>query len=90
MSWAVVSGNLRHRSAGFIFQRTCTKENFTCKTLVTFLPFLYSFNLVLLSVSSMFVCLFWGLRDMNCLSFFLIIFTQHFLNQDTGDIFSIF
>lgn len=32
----------------------------------------------------------WQLRDMNRLSFSLIILYQHVLNQDTGKIFSVF
>lgn len=52
-----------------------------------FLLFLFSFNLVPLHISSMFVFPFLGLHDMYCLSFFLIVFTQHFLNQDKGEIF---
>lgn len=58
------------------------------KTLVPFLPSLYSFNVVPLHALS--VSPLSELRDMYCLSFFLIIFHQHYLNQDTGEIFSVF
>lgn len=51
-----------------------------------FLPFLFAFNFAPLLISFMFVFPFLKLHDMYYLSFFLIVFTQHFLYQDKGEI----
>lgn len=71
------------------FEKNLTKGNYAHKNLGPFLLFLYSVMLFLcihcLSVSPLS-----ELRDMYCLSFFLIIFHQHYLNRDTGEIFSVF
>lgn len=56
------------------------------KTSVPLLPLLYSFNVFPMHTLSVFVSPLLELYDM----YFLIIFHQHYLNQDIGEIFSIF
>lgn len=65
------------------------KKIILVRTLVPFLPFLPSFDL-LLCISLHAGPLLLGLRDIHGLSFHLIVFNQRFLNQDIGEIFSIF